>query len=96
MSVFLPGELVFHRMYKYRGVVFKVDPHFSGSESWYQANRSQPEKGQPWYHVLVDESDVTTYVAESNLEADSLLKPVKHPLLSNLFTDLVDGKYVLR
>lgn len=96
MSVFLSGELVFHRNYKYRGVVFKVDQHFNGSDSWYNSNKTQPDKGQPWYHVLVHGSDVTTYVAESNLEADSSLQPIEHPLIKSLFDDLFEGKYVLR
>ena len=58
---FAIGELIHHRLFDYRGVVFDVDPDFQGTEEWYtRVARSRPPKDQPWYHVLVDGAEHTT------------------------------------
>ena len=94
---FSVGDLVHHRLFGYRGVVFDVDPGFAGTEEWYeQVARSRPPKDAPWYHVLVDGAMHTTYVAERNLEPDETQAPVAHPLLEDLFASFADGRYVLR
>jgi len=91
---FAIGELIHHRLFDYRGVIYDVDPVFQGSDDWYdQVARSRPPKDQPWYHVLVDGADHTTYVAERNLEADRSGQPIDHPHLSTLFTAFKDGHY---
>lgn len=91
---FAVGQLIHHRLFDYRGVIFDVDPQFMGSESWYyQMALSRPPKDRPWYHVMVDGADHTTYVAERNLEADTSGTPVHHPLLSAFFSDFDDGHY---
>ena len=91
---FAVGQLVHHKLFDYRGVVFDVDPMFSGSEEWYQqVARSRPPKDRPWYHVLVDGAQHTTYVAERNLESDTQLSPVSHPMLDALFSEFDGGKY---
>ena len=83
---FAVGQLIHHRLFDYRGVVFDVDPVFMGSEVWYeQVARTRPPKDQPWYHVLVDGADHTTYVAERNLETDSRSEPIHHPLVGTFF-----------
>ena len=33
---FSVGDLVHHRLFDYRGVVFDVDPTFQSSEEWYE------------------------------------------------------------
>ena len=77
---FSVGQIIHHRMFDYRGVVIDVDPEFQGPEEWYdKMARSRAPKGKPWYHVLVDGSNIQTYVAEQNLEPDQ----------SGLQTDLV-------
>jgi heat shock protein HspQ len=91
---YLPGQVVHHLRYDYRGVVIDIDPVFAGSEEWYRSNRSQPPQDQPWYHVLVDGGTHQTYVAESNLEADASGEPVEHPEVGEYFTDFRDGVYV--
>jgi heat shock protein HspQ len=79
------GELVRHRLFDYRGVIFDVDPQFSGSEAWYtQMARSRPPKDKPWYHVLVHGASHQTYVAERNLEPDPAPAPIAHPLVGQL------------
>ena len=88
------GELVHHRLFDYRGVVFDVDPVFQGTEEWYQqVARSRPPKDQPWYHVLVHDADHTTYVAERNLQPDTSGEPINHPHLSALFDGFSGGHY---
>lgn len=96
-STFNVGDLVQHRKFGYRGVVFDVDPDFQLSEEWYEAvARSRPPKDQPWYHVLVHDAGHTTYVAERHLEADASGAPIEHPLLDSLFTGFRDGRYQRR
>jgi heat shock protein HspQ len=91
------GQLVHHRLFHYRGVVVDVDPTFQGSEEWYERMaRTRPPKDRPWYHVLVHNADHQTYVAERNLEADDSGVPVKHPLVSAVFDEFRDGRYIAR
>lgn len=89
------GQLVHHKLFGYRGVVFDVDAVFSGSEDWYrQVARSRPPKDAPWYHVLVHDAEHTTYVAEQNLETDESSEPIEHPLLDQAFDRFQGGRYV--
>ena len=88
------GQLVHHRLFDYRGVIFDVDPIFLGSEEWYEkVANSRPPKDRPWYHVLVDGADHTTYVAERHLEPDASAEAVEHPLVQQLFAGLENGVY---
>ena len=91
---FSVGQLVKHRRYKYRGVIVADDSVFSGSEQWYRKNQTQPPKNQPWYHVLVHDSGVVTYAAQSSLEDDDCGLAIDHPLLEMFFTSFEDGQYV--
>ena len=91
---FQPGDLVHHRRYGYRGVVVEVDETCRASETWYQSNRTQPNRNQPWYHVLVDRAHHTTYVAQSNLEPDPDGTPVQHPLVDHFFSEFTGGRHV--
>jgi heat shock protein HspQ len=89
------GQLIHHRLFDYRGVIVDVDATFQGAEEWYEEMaKSRPPKDQPWYHVLVDEGQHTTYVAERNLESDGLKDPINHPLLDHFFSDFQNGRYV--
>ena len=90
---FVPGELVRHRRYGYRGVVVAFDLECQADEGWYRANRTQPKRDQPWYHVLVDGAAHTTYAAEENLRADDSPLAIRHPLLELYFSDFEDGFY---
>ena len=92
---FAIGQVVDHNRFNYRGVIFDVDSEFQLTDDWYdQVARSRPPKDQPWYHVLVDGSNQTTYVAERHLEAALDPQPIKHPLLDRLFSSFQDGRYV--
>ena len=89
------GELVHHVLFDYRGVVYDVDPVFSGSEEWYAiVARSRPPKDRPWYRVLVHGTRSVTYVAERNLERDSSREPIRHPGVEVIFDRFQDGRYV--
>lgn len=88
------GQIVEHKLFNYRGVVFEVDPVFSLSEEWYdEVARSRPPKDQPWYHVLVDNGAHTTYVAERNLMETDNVSEIHHPAIANFFSGFSDGYY---
>jgi heat shock protein HspQ len=94
---FYVGQVVHHRKFDYRGVIIDVDPEFQGSDEWYeQVARSQPPKDKPWYHVLVDDADHMTYVAERHLEADDSQLPVNHPYIEQIFGSFSKGVYKRR
>jgi len=91
---FLPGDLVQHRRYGYRGVVVAADASCRASEAWYGANQTQPAREQPWYHVLVHAAMHSTYAAEDSLLPDPSGEPVSHPLLGRFFSGFKDGRHV--
>jgi len=92
---FSVGQIIHHKMFNYRGVIIDVDPIFNGSDEWYEiVARTRPPKDKPWYHVLVDESEARTYVAERNLEPDRSNEPINHPELYSFFTDYKEGVYI--
>ena len=94
---FSVGQIVHHKRFGYRGVIFDADPTFQGTEEWYEhVAKSRPPKDKPWYHVLVDGAAHTTYVAERHLEADGSERPIRHPLIDDLFTGFGDGRYQTR
>ena len=94
---FFVGQLVHHVRFGYRGVVFDVDPMFQGTDEWYEkVARSRPPKNRPWYHVLVDGAEHTTYVAERHLEPDAESKPIRHPLVQVLCGAWREGRYLPR
>ena len=73
------GDLVYHKLFDYRGVIVDVDPRLMLSDDWYEAvARSRPPKDQPWYRVLVHDATHETYVAERNLEPDTSGTPIRH------------------
>lgn len=88
------GQIITHKLFDYRGVIIDVDPCYQGTDEWYEQRTStQPPKDQPWYHVLVDNSDRQTYVSERNLVADVEARAVHHPLLNQCFREFQDGRY---
>jgi heat shock protein HspQ len=94
------GQVVRHRVYPFRGVIFDVDPTFSNTEEYWLSipEHIRPEKDQPFYHLLAenDESSYVAYVSEQNLLADDTGEPVTHPQASMLFDSFDDGHYTLR
>ena len=84
------GEVVKHRHFDFRGVIYDVDFEFNNSEEWYQSipKEVRPRKDQPFYHLLAESNDVTyeAYVSEQNLLLDQSKEPVKHPLIEEIFS----------
>jgi heat shock protein HspQ len=91
------GQIVRHRLFGYRGVIYDVARTFGLRATWYeQMARSRPPKDRPWYRVLVAGAGHTTYVAERNLEPDASGAPVVHPLVDEVFGGMRNGRYVRR
>ncbi|SER07926.1 heat shock protein HspQ [Faunimonas pinastri] len=97
---FQVGQVVRHRIYPFRGVVFDVDPVFDNTEEWYQAipEDIRPRKDQPFYHLLAenDDSKYIAYVSEQNLLPDESGRPVLHPQIGELFGEFRGGLYESR
>ncbi len=92
---FSVGDLIQHRLYDYRGVIVDVDPVFMLTDEWYEeVARSRPPKDQPWYRVLVHNSNDETYVGECNLAPDPCIEPIAHPLVNEFFTAFDAGRYI--
>jgi heat shock protein HspQ len=97
---FAIGEVVRHRLFDFRGVIFDVDPEFANSEEWYEAIPAEirPRKDQPYYHLLAEnaESSYVAYVSQQNLLPDDSGEPVDHPSIPEMFEEGDDGRYILR
>src|SRR5512146_1540762 len=94
------GDVVRHRIFDFRGVIFDVDPEFSNSEEWYEAipEALRPSKEQPFYHLLAEnaESSYIAYVSQQNLVPDDSREPIDHPAIGTMFDQVEDGHYRLR
>ena len=94
------GEIVRHRVFPFRGVIFDVDPVFNNTEEWWQSipEEVRPRKDQPFYHLLAENAQTTyvAYVSEQNLLVDDTGKPVAHPQIDEMFTGIKDGIYVAK
>ena len=97
---FAIGDVVRHRMFDIRGVIFDVDPVFANSDDWYDAIPEQirPAKNQPFYHLLAEnaESSYVAYVSQQNLLPDDSDEPIEHPAMAGLFNGYADGRYLLK
>ncbi len=89
-----PGNIVKHAKYGYRGIIVGMDQECKATDDWYYGNQTQPARDQPWFHLLVHDTEQVTYVAENNLEIDGSRKEIVHPLLTYFFTRLGNGRYV--
>ncbi|MHA1158643.1 MAG: heat shock protein HspQ [Alphaproteobacteria bacterium] len=89
VAKFQIGQIVRHRVYPFRGVVFDVDPKFDNTEEWWLAipEDVRPAKDQPYYHLLAenDDSEYVAYVSEQNLLPDNTGEPLRHPQIDELF-----------
>jgi len=97
---FTIGDVVRHRLFAFRGVIFDIDPVFANSEEWYAAipEDVRPSRDQPFYHLLAEnaESSYIAYVSQQNLERDESEEPIDHPAISGLFEPFDHGRYMLR
>lgn len=94
------GQVVRHRVFPFRGVIFDVDPEFNNTEEWYQSIPAEvrPRKDQPFYHLFAENEETyyEAYVSEQNLLNDETGEPVDHPQVSKVFSDHSGGGYRLR
>lgn len=101
LAKFSIGQVVRHRIFPFRGVIFDVDPVFANTEAWWLAipEAVRPRKDQPFYHLLAeneDQSSYEAYVSEQNLLPDDSDQPVSHPQTSLIFSAFRPGRYELR
>src|SRR5882757_310832 len=100
LARFAIGDVVRHKLFDFRGVIFDVDPVFANSDEWYEAipEGLRPPKDQPFYHLLAEnaESAYVAYVSQQNLVRDDSDEPVDHPAIADMFEGLEDGRYHLR
>ena len=94
------GQVVKHRIYPFRGVIFDVDPTFANTEEWWRSIPAEirPSKDQPFYHLYAENADsqYIAYVSEQNLLPDESGEPVRHPQVSEAFERTPDGRYRFR
>jgi heat shock protein HspQ len=94
---FQVGQVVRHRLYPFRGIIFDIDPIFANTEEWWQAipEEVRPRKDQPFYHLLAEnaETEYIAYVSEQNLLPDSSGTPLRHPQVREMFAVAEDGSY---
>lgn len=95
---FRVGQVVRHRRYPFRGIIFDIDPVFNNTEEWYQSipEELRPRKDQPFYHLLAEneETEYIAYVSEQNLLPDLTGQPLRHPQIGEMFTQGADGTYL--
>ena len=93
------GQVVKHRLFPFRGVIFDVDPEFANTEEWWMAipEDMRPRKDQPFYHLLAENAQThyVAYVSQQNLLADESGDPVQHPEVDSYFGDFKSGQYVM-
>ena len=97
---FAIGDVVRHRLFDFRGVIFDVDAEFANTDEWYEAipETLRPRKDQPFYHLLAENSETAyvAYVSQQNLVADDSDEPVDHPAIGGLFDGYAKGRYSLK
>lgn len=94
------GDVVRHKMFDFRGVIFDIDPVFANSEEWYESipKDIRPHRDQPYYHLLAenDDNSYTAYVSQQNLLPDAEGGPVDHPNVEELFGEFAEGRYRMK
>ncbi|MBM3577614.1 MAG: heat shock protein HspQ [Alphaproteobacteria bacterium] len=100
IAKFAIGQVVKHRRYPFRGVIYDVDPVFANTEEWWLSipEELRPRKDQPFYHLFAEnaETEYVAYVSEQNLLPDDSNRPVRHPQVDETFERDDDGVYRVR
>src|SRR5262245_29912235 len=91
------GDVVKHRVFPFRGVIFDIDPVFNNTEEWWLSISAEvrPRKDQPFYHLYAENADTgyVAYVSEQNLLPDTSGDPVRHPQVAEVFIKDAKGAY---
>src|SRR5712692_10139565 len=94
------GQVVRHRIFPFRGVIFDIDPTFDNTEDWWLSipEEVRPRKDQPFYHLFAEnaETEYVAYVSEQNLLPDNSGEPVRHPQVDEIFERTEGGEYRMR
>ena len=94
------GQVVKHRLFSFRGVIFDVDPVFANTEEWLASipTEVRPRRDQPFYHLLAENAQThyVAYVSQQNLLADETGEPVRHPEVTAYFSEFKGDHYVVR
>jgi len=97
IAKFKIGQVVRHRIFAFRGVVFDIDPEFNNTEEWYESipADARPHKDQPFYHLFAEnaETEYIAYVSEQNLLVDTSNEPIRHPQVAEIFERDDKGSY---
>jgi heat shock protein HspQ len=97
---FTIGDVVRHRIFEFRGVVFDVDPVFANSNEWYESipEAIRPAKDQPFYHLFAEngQSSYIAYVSQQNLLTDMQHGPVSHPAIKSYFGKWSGSRYEMK
>ena len=97
VAKFKIGEVVRHRLFPFRGVIFDIDPVFNNTEEWWLSIPPdvRPHKDQPFYHLYAEnaESEYVAYVSEQNLLSDTSGEPIRHPQVAEFFVKDKQGRY---
>ena len=97
MAKFKIGQVVRHRVFPFRGVVFDIDPEFNNTDEWYESLPAdvRPHKYQPFYHLFAEnaETEYIAYVSEQNLLPDTSNEPIRHPQVAEIFERDDKGSY---
>ena len=100
LAKFRIGQVVKHRLFPFRGVIFDVDPEFANTEEWWRSipEDIRPAKEQPFYHLLAENEQncYVAYVSEQNLLPDDSGEPVTHPSTVEMFETFDGGQYRLK
>ena len=97
IAKFKIGEVVRHRLFPFRGVVYDIDAEFNNTEEWWLSIPAdvRPRKDQPFYHLYAEntETEYVAYVSEQNLLPDTSGEPIRHPEVAAMFEKDANGGY---
>ena len=100
IAKFQIGQVVRHRVFAFRGVIFDVDPQFANTDEWYDSipEEVRPSKDQPFYHLFAENerTHYIAYVSEQNLVPDGSDMPLSHPDIPEWFDLTGRGTYELK
>ena len=97
---FAVGQVVRHRLYPFRGLIFDIDPVFANTDEWWLSipEDVRPKKDQPFYHLFAENAETVyvAYVSEQNLLPDASGEPLRHPEIAEHFVPDGKGSYRTR
>jgi len=94
ISDFKIGDKIKHKKYQYDGLIVDIDFYCFADDDWYKNNNTQPEKCQPWYHVLVNGSSMVTYTAQSSVDLTLDPQGINHPYITHFFDKNDEGVFI--